>query len=206
MELDRTKEIANAIDKNLDALVSGAIKVNDSNNDFVRLKNVVNAERKDIDREIQKRKTPLSCSYSKDEQLLGEAKKQRAYNLLNADLPIKKSELQKAVNQKDWDMAFTLSDCIYSDARLSNSEKYQIDRIYQQAINETKILDLVDARKKLNFQEKELDYILSRIGTIDNADLKRNAQFERARWDIVLVKEQNDRPTKPFAEFIKDIQ
>jgi hypothetical protein len=203
---NRPQQISYSIDNVLASLEKGDFNTMQANNEFTRLNNIIKEDIEKVKSEITKRKFPKSYSFSKDDQLIGEAKKQRAYNILNADISVIKNEMQKAVNLKDYDFAFTLADCIYSDTRFSNSQKFQIDRIYKQAIDDTKILDLVDSKKKLNFLKKETDYILSKLGSVDNSELKHNAEFERARYEIVFVKEQTDRPTKPFQEFVTELQ
>lgn len=206
MNNERAKQIQGSIDNALASLETGKINVMDADAEFNRISAVIDNDIQTLTKAIIRVKYPKSSSINANDVLIGEAQKQRAYNLLNADMSIIKNEMTKSINEKNFDFAFTLGECVFANDNLNASTKHSIDKIFNDAVTQTNVLDLANRKKKLQYIKKETDYILSNLGKSDPGKLKHDAQFERSKWDIVFTKHLSEQPTKPFFELYADIK
>jgi len=162
---------------------------------------------RDIDKlkkEMINSKYPKASSYDNAIKLVGEAQRTRAYTLLSQDISVIKNEMKRGIDEGNFDFVFTLAEGVYNNNRFSNSEQYSIDKIFREALEKQRIFEKAKEKNKLGFVLKELDAIFQKVGSMDASQLLHHARFERARYELVYTKQENDLPKKPYAELIND--
>ena len=194
-----------SVDNALTSYKKGDISVMEVNAELERIKNLVDNDIQKVKTDIISSKYPKSNSYDNGLKLVGEAQRTRAYNLLSQDISVIRNEMKRGIDENNYDFVFTLAESCYHNDKFSRVEQHSLDKIFGEALQKRGILEKATEKKKLEFLQKELDAVLSKVGTMDADKLVHDAQFERSRFNIVMARQNDERPKLPISELISEL-
>jgi len=204
-QTSRAQQNKYAIDNALLSYKQGNISAMELDAELGRISQSVDGDIQKISTDIISSKYPKSNSYDNGLKLVGEAQRQRAYNLLGQDISVIRNEMKRGIDENNFDFVFSLADSVYRNDKFTRVEQLSLDKIFGEALQKRGILEKAAEKNKLQFVKKELDAISSKVGTMDADKLVHSAQFERSRYDIVMARQNDERPKLPIAELISEL-
>ena len=194
-----------AIDNTLSSYLKGDLRVMEFDEKLREISQSVDNDIQKLNTDIIQSKYPKSNGYDNALKLVGEAQRTRAYTLLNQDISIIRNELQRGINENNFDFVFTLAEGVYNNDKFSRVEQFSLDKIFNEALQKRGILEKAKEKNKLQFVKKELDAVLSMVGKKDPTQLVHDAQFERSRYGIIQARNEDEQHRKTIAELIKEL-
>jgi len=142
------------------------------------VENQINSKLLEATTKLNNAKYPHSSGHSTEFRAIGESQKNRAYNLLGKNIGLIKSELKKAMDARDYDFFFTLSEAELSSDR-KDLEKLQLSEIYNEAMNKTGAQSAQETLKQASILKSQAEAITGGYGSygtphgITEDDLKK---------------------------------
>lgn len=194
-----------AIDNTLSSYLKGDLRIMEFDEKLREISQSVDNDIQKLNTDIIQSKYPKSNSYDNALKLVGEAQRTRAYTLLGQDISVIRNEMQRGINENNFDFVFTLAEGVYNNDKYSRIEQLSLDKIFNEALKQRGIYDKAKEKNKLQFVKKELDTVLSMVGKKDPTQLVHDAQFERSRYGIIQARNEDEQPKKIIAELIKEL-
>ena len=204
-QTSRAQQNKYAIDNALLSYKQGNISAMELDAELGRISQSVDNDIQKVKTDIISSKYPKSNSYDNGLKLVGEAQRTRAYNLLGQGIEVIRNEMKRGIDENNYDFVFTLGEGVYNNDKFSRVEQISLDKIFNDALQRRGIYDKATEKRKLQFVKKELDAISSKVGTMDADKLVHSAQFERSRYDIVMARQNDERPKMPLSELISEL-
>ena len=203
--MSRAEQNKYAIDNALSSYGKGNISAMELDAELGRISQSVENDIQKVKTDIISSKYPKSNSYDNGLKLVGEAQRTRAYSLLSQDISVIRNEMKRGIDENNYDFVFSLGEAVYNNDKFTRVEQISLDKIFNEALERRDIYGKATEKRKLQFVKKELDAISSKVGTMDADKLVHSAQFERSRYDIVMARQNDERPKMPLSELISEL-